>query len=73
MVASRGVQAGQELPDNGSLVETACRWQVRYSAELPSLRVEGKRIYFCLPACIDAYHKNPHCSCLNTTVDCDGS
>jgi|GEM_PF-3468031 len=72
MVESRGEQAGRERPETGSLVETACRWQVRYSPELPSLRIERELVHFCLPACVDAYHKNPHCSCLSEAVDCGG-
>jgi hypothetical protein len=73
MVESQGDETSQAQPKVGALVETACHWQVRYSPELPSLRLEEGLVYFCLPACVDAYRKNPCCSCLSKTADCSGS
>lgn len=73
MVESQGDETSQEQPEVGALVETACHWQVRYNPELPSLRLEEGLVYFCLPACVDAYQKNPHCSCLRMGTDCGES
>jgi hypothetical protein len=70
MVESRAEETNQEQPEVGALVETACHWQVRYSPDLPSLRLTEGLVYFCLPACVDSYQKNPHCSCLSKSADC---
>ena len=52
------------LPPLGSLVRTACSGHLLREESTPSIVFHRRRIYFCLPDCLESFKQNPRKSCL---------
>jgi YHS domain-containing protein len=45
-------------------VQTACGGQIRFEQNTPTAVYRGWRVYFCLPACLEDFARDPEASCL---------
>jgi YHS domain-containing protein len=52
------------LPAIGEPVITACGSVIRYRADTAWTVYRGQRVYFCLPACLSDYERDPLNSCM---------
>ncbi|MCU0489222.1 MAG: hypothetical protein MUE67_09745 [Anaerolineales bacterium] len=60
------------LPENppptdlkaGDLVFTACGGRIEYAASVTQVLFQGRRVFFCSPACKLEFEQNPRFSCL---------
>jgi len=60
------VEGAQEppLPTPGIPVQTACGGQILFEQGTPTAIHRGQRVYFCLPACLEDFARDPETSCL---------
>lgn len=57
--------AGQPpIANLGSVVTTACRGFIHFEAATLHTVYRGRRIYFCLPACLKTFQDDPKISCM---------
>jgi hypothetical protein len=52
------------LPEAGKSVPTACGGVIAYMPDTPTTTYRGRRIYFCLQECLQAFLKDPKTSCM---------
>jgi len=59
-----GREVNNPFPKPGTEVVTACKGHVFYEEDTPSVEFRGKRVFFCLPACLIAFQDDPKTSCM---------
>jgi len=62
--SSTGSEAEPALPEQGATVLSACGGQMRFESDTPWAIYRGRRLYFCLPSCKEAFENDPETSCL---------
>jgi len=59
-----GADQKTALPAPGNPVQTACGGQIHFEQDTPTTIYRGRRVYFCLPACLEDFARDPATSCL---------
>ena len=57
-----------QMPQPGAPVTTACGGTLNFNTSIPHAYFQGELVYFCLPACLRDFGRDPNKSCLQDNL-----